>query len=90
MGDGPDSLETRRFLLEQGLDPDRCAVGGSFPEDIGEFKVIVDNDGDAYTFVLVMEAGRPVLADRHLLDEEEMDTYSDFIDVGQAILRINE
>jgi glycerophosphoryl diester phosphodiesterase len=89
-GDGPGSEETRRFLREQDLDPDRCAVGGSFPEDIGEFKVIVDSAGDAYTYLLVMEAGRPVLADWHLLDEEEMDTYSDFIDVGRAILRINE
>jgi glycerophosphoryl diester phosphodiesterase len=89
-GDGPGSEETRRFLRQQGLDPDRCAVGGSFPEDIGEFKVIVDNTGGAYTYVLVMEAGRPVLADWHLLDGEETDTYSDFIDVGRAILRINE
>jgi len=87
-GDGPGSVETRRSLREQGLDPGTCAVGGSFPEDIGEFMVIVDNDGNAYTYVLVMESGRPVLADWHLLDEEEMDTYSEFIEVGRAILGI--
>jgi len=88
MGDGPGPVETRRFMRELGLDPNMCAVGGSFPEDMGEFMVLVDDDGDAYTYVLVMEGGRPVLADWHLLDEEEMDTYADFIEVGRAILRM--
>ena len=75
-------------MRELGLDPNMCAVGGSFPEDMGEFMVLVDDDGDAYTYVLVMEGGRPVLADWHLLDEEEMDTYADFIEVGRAIIRM--
>ena len=75
-GDALGSVETRRFLQEQGLDPSMCAVGGSFPEDTGEFMVLVDDNGGAYTYVLVMESGRPVLADWHPLDEEEMDTYS--------------
>ena len=87
-GDALRSVETRRFLRAQGIDPSVCAVGGSFPEDIGEFMVIVDDNGDAYTYVLVMESGRPVFADWHPLDEEEMDTYSEFVEVGRAILRI--
>jgi glycerophosphoryl diester phosphodiesterase len=87
-GDAPGSVETRRFLQEQGLDPSMCAVGGSFPEDMGQFTVLVDDNGGAYTYVLVMESGRPVLADWHPLDEEEMDTYSEFIEVGRAVLRI--
>jgi glycerophosphoryl diester phosphodiesterase len=87
-GEGAVSVETRRSIREQGLDPRECAVGGSFPEDIGEFRILVDDEGDAYTYVLVMESGRPVLADWHLLDEEELDTYSDFIEVGRAVLRI--
>jgi hypothetical protein len=85
--DGAMWAETRRFLRERGLDPSSCAVGGSFPEDTGEFTVLVDRDEKAYTYVLVRESGGPVLADWQELDEEGMDTYSEFVQVGRNILR---
>ena len=84
--DRAEFVEVRRTLRRVGLDPGTCAIGGAFPEDIGEFNVLVDSAGNAYTFVSVRESRGWVLADWHLLDAEESDTYSDFIEAGRALL----
>ena len=88
--DRGEFVEVRRTLRQVGLDPDTCAIGGAFPEDMGEFNVLVDSAGNAYTYVSVRESRGWVLADWHLLDAGESDTYADFIEAGRAVLAANE
>ena len=82
----PHRVAERTFLEERGLDPNSCAVGGEFPEDLGEFTIIVDSLGNAYSFVLVNSAKGPILSDWEQLDEDGLVTYEDFVAPGRAVL----
>jgi len=48
--DEPRWAAVRQHLIESGFDPQRSAVGDLFPEDIGDFGVLVASDRTTHTF----------------------------------------
>jgi hypothetical protein len=78
--DEPEWVAVRGFLTDAGFDPQECAVGDLFPEQSGQFGVVVTGDRRVFTFEVGWEPVRGERGERRwwVTYEERVDAEDRF------------